>query len=47
MNPDMQKKIQEGLEILPVKVLLTRYKLTDMGNAERLVALYGKNIRYC
>ena len=29
------------------RVLLTSFPLTDLGNAERLVALYGKNLRYC
>ncbi len=28
-------------------VLLGRFKLTDIGNAERLVAQYGADIRYC
>lgn len=29
------------------RVSLTSFPLTDMGNAERLVALYGGDIRYC
>jgi len=44
---DPKRSLQAALETDVAEEDLLRYPLTDSGNAERIVALYGQKLRYC